>query len=150
MEVNILIQISSKFVSEGSMDNTSALVQLMDWRQTGDMPWHCYLIKCWPRSSTIYHCNRPQWMNTSSIITHHCCIAVSAQFWTMITWQHTQYITCLPYRWVECKKDVTPLLKHWSYVFFALTHQYICMLYIIFLIGLNPCGAKFILGNIKV
>ena len=33
---------------------------------------------------------------------------------------------------------------------FALAHQYICMLYIIFLIGLNPCGAKSILGNIKV
>ena len=24
----------------------------------------------------------------------------------------------------QCKKDVTPLLKHWSYVFLALTHRY--------------------------
>ena len=24
----------------------------------------------------------------------------------------------------KCKKDVTPLLTHWSYVFLALTHQY--------------------------
>ena len=24
----------------------------------------------------------------------------------------------------QCKKDVTPLLMHWSYIFLALTHQY--------------------------
>ena len=24
-----------------------------------------------------------------------------------------------------CKKDVTPLLTHWSYVFFALTHRFV-------------------------
>ena len=24
----------------------------------------------------------------------------------------------------KCKKDITPLLKHWSYVFLALTHRY--------------------------
>ena len=24
----------------------------------------------------------------------------------------------------ECKKDVTPVLTHWSYLFFALTHWY--------------------------
>ena len=24
-----------------------------------------------------------------------------------------------------CKKDVTPLLTHWSYAFLALTHQYV-------------------------
>ena len=31
------------------------------------------------------------------------------------------------YRWVQCKKDirVTPLLKHWSYIFLALTHRYV-------------------------
>ena len=26
----------------------------------------------------------------------------------------------------KCKKDVTPLLTHWSYIFLALTHQYYC------------------------
>ena len=25
----------------------------------------------------------------------------------------------------QCKKDITPLLTHWSYVFLALTHQYV-------------------------
>ena len=29
-----------------------------------------------------------------------------------------------PYRWVTCKKDVTPLLTHWSYVFLALSRRY--------------------------
>ena len=27
----------------------------------------------------------------------------------------------------QCKKDVTPLLTHWSYVFLALTHQLCCV-----------------------
>ena len=25
----------------------------------------------------------------------------------------------------QCKKDVTPLLTHWSYVFLTLTHRYV-------------------------
>ena len=28
---------------------------------------------------------------------------------------------------VSARKTSTPLLKHWSYVFFALTHQYVCV-----------------------
>ena len=28
------------------------------------------------------------------------------------------------YRWLSAKKDVTPLLTHWSYVFLALSHRY--------------------------
>ena len=31
----------------------------------------------------------------------------------------------LPISLGYCKKDVTPLLTHWSYVFLALTHRYI-------------------------
>ena len=34
----ILIQISMKFVSRSLIDNMSALVQVMAWRQTGDKP----------------------------------------------------------------------------------------------------------------
>ena len=34
----ILIRISLKFVSKGPIDNKSALVQVMAWRQTGDKP----------------------------------------------------------------------------------------------------------------
>ena len=29
----------------------------------------------------------------------------------------------------KCKKDVTPLLMHWSYIFFALTHWYKVQIY---------------------
>ena len=32
----------------------------------------------------------------------------------------------------QCKKDVTPLLTHWSYVFLALTHRYV---------PVNPIGS---------
>ena len=34
----ISIQISLKFVPKGQIDNKSALVQVMAWRQTGDKP----------------------------------------------------------------------------------------------------------------
>ena len=34
----ILIQISLKFVRNGQIENKSALVQVMAWRQTGDKP----------------------------------------------------------------------------------------------------------------
>ena len=34
----ISIKISLKFVPKGSIDNKSALVQVMVWRQTGDKP----------------------------------------------------------------------------------------------------------------
>ena len=36
--VRILIQISLKCVPKGPIDNKPALVQVMDWRQTGDKP----------------------------------------------------------------------------------------------------------------
>ena len=59
-----------------------------------------------------------------------------------------------------CKKDVTPLLTHWSYVYLALTHWYVFVIYIIYPLGLSlfctnplykyewcihlPCGGYFI------
>ena len=36
--VRILIQISLKFVPVGSIDDKTALVQVMAWRHTGDKP----------------------------------------------------------------------------------------------------------------
>ena len=36
--VRILIQISLKFVPVGSIDDKTALVQVMAWRRTGDKP----------------------------------------------------------------------------------------------------------------
>ena len=38
----------------------------------------------------------------------------------------------------QCKKDITPLLMHWSYIFLALIHQYV------FRKLVNPCCAEFI------
>ena len=35
---NLFFQISLKFVPKGPINNKPALVQLMAWRQTGDMP----------------------------------------------------------------------------------------------------------------
>ena len=32
----------------------------------------------------------------------------------------------------KCKKDVTPLLMHWSYIFIALTHQYMDQMNVLF------------------
>ena len=40
------------------------------------------------------------------------------------------------------KKDVTPLLMHWSYVFLALIHRYICNLVITSLGRLAVCSAE--------
>ena len=48
-----------------------------------------------------------------------------------------------------CKKDVTPLLTHWSYIFLALTHRYdlylekILLYYISIMIVLILSGHKF-------
>ena len=36
--IRISIKISLKFVPKGLIDNTSALIQVMPWRQTGDKP----------------------------------------------------------------------------------------------------------------
>ena len=49
---------------------------------------------------------------------HHCtCSIIFVLQAPIFSW-----ITL--YRWGECKKEITPLLTHWSYVFLALTHQY--------------------------
>ena len=36
--IRISIQISLKFVPEGLVENTSALIQVMAWRRTGNKP----------------------------------------------------------------------------------------------------------------
>ena len=47
----------------------------------------------------------------------------------------------------ESKKDVDPLLTHWSYVFLALTHRYVCYT----IAGMTPlmpeCAISFILRS---
>ena len=41
----------------------------------------------------------------------------------------------------KCKKDVTPLLTHWSYVFLALTHRYVLLVAKYFHININGATA---------
>ena len=44
---------------------------------------------------------------------------------TRIDWLCTYFNTKRPHILMgQCKKDVTPLLMHWSYIFLALTHWY--------------------------
>ena len=45
----ILIQISLKFVSNGSINNKVALVQVMAWRWTGNTPF-------WTNDGLVYWC----------------------------------------------------------------------------------------------
>ena len=46
----------------------------------------------------------------------------------------------------ECKKDISPFLTHWSYIFHALTHRYgsgvrlVCVISVIW--GSDICGAN--------
>ena len=61
-DIRISMQISMKFVSMGLIDNSSALVQVMAWRRTGDRPF--YLNQCWPSSLTHICGFRGRWLNT--------------------------------------------------------------------------------------
>ena len=51
--------------------------------------------------------------------------------------------TIKTYRWLssKCKKDATPLLTHWSYVFLALTHRY-CILWLHYIWACNYLPAE--------
>ena len=52
------------------------------------------------------------------------CIGVSQQSWIAPMQVWDKFMLNSFYRWLSAKKDVTPLLTHWSYVFLALSHQY--------------------------
>ena len=43
------------------------------------------------------------------------CKSDWVEWWTDTVWSH---------RWVSARKNVTPVLTHWSYVFLALTHRH--------------------------
>ena len=65
--VRILIEISPKFVPWGSINNTSALVQIMDCRRPGDKPWSKPIL-----FSLLTHiCDtRPQWVKSQWSFNH--------------------------------------------------------------------------------
>ena len=50
----------------------------------------------------------------STELGQHCCNCISPR---------PKSVDSL-YQWVSARKNVTPLLLHWSYVFLALTHRY--------------------------
>ena len=93
-------------------DDKSTLVQVMAWcRQAASH----YLSQCCPRSLSPYGVTRPQWVNLSLSLSHY------SDGNLLVTCSVITGITLMGW----CKIDVTPLLTHWSYVFLALTHQYI-------------------------
>ena len=47
-------------------------------------------------------------------------ILVNVAVFPEVRWKITRVISM-----GQCKKDVTPLLVHWSYIFLALTHRYL-------------------------
>ena len=65
------------------------------------MAWCCQapslMSQCWPRFISPYGVTRPPWVKVMV-----CCFFGA-----------------------KCKKDLTPLLMHWSYIFLALTYQLI-------------------------
>ena len=64
------------------------------------------------------------WKQNISSILWHSYILIPA--WPILTkFWHLICRSCLNYVSMgQCKKDVTPLLTHWSYVYFALTRRY--------------------------
>ena len=51
----------------------------------------------------------------------YCCLWNWCRI-LIVTWSVIQLVTHILMGW--CKKDLTPMLTHWSYVFLALTHWY--------------------------
>ena len=83
----IPIEISLKFVPEGSINNNPALFQIVAWRRPGDKP----SSKPTMVSSLTHICiPRPQWVNAKEMVTPHLppsrspyTTNTSTQFWTM-------------------------------------------------------------------
>ena len=72
------------------------------------------------------HISRGQWVNSQG-------------------WQDCPHCTWSLSSTGQCKKDVTPLLMHWSHVFLALTHQ--CLLMIIRSQGISKCTVELFSWN---
>ena len=61
----------------------------------------------------------------SVILCMTTTIYFKGTFWLKIICVFIIWSCTMIYRWVNAKKDVTSLLMHCSYVFLALTHQYL-------------------------
>ena len=63
----ISIKISLKFVPNGPIDNSPALVQIMAWCRPGDKPLSKPMMVSLPTHICV---TRPQWVNVISLFTH--------------------------------------------------------------------------------
>ena len=66
------VDVAIKWVSQDLTDDKSILGQVRAWCLMAPSP---YLNQCWPRSMTPYGITRPQWVKSSSLLTHvdSCC-----------------------------------------------------------------------------
>ena len=86
----IPIEISLKFVPEGSVNNDPSLFQIMAWRRPGDKPLSEPMIVS---SQTHISVTRPQWVNTLTLIyldteTEMCLFDKSfTTYHTLSKWQ---------------------------------------------------------------
>ena len=88
----ILLQMSLKFVPKGSINNMSALVQVMAWRKTGDRP----LPEPWWPSSLVYMCGtRGRWVNEH-------CVHQDARWTNTPATMNQQFEQPYFHKWVCC------------------------------------------------
>ena len=84
----IPIKIPMKFVSNGPINNTPALVEIMAWRRPGDKPLSEPMIVSLPTHICV---TRPQWVNAMSRETDRFCKQILwlqvEQQWTFSNWQ---------------------------------------------------------------
>ena len=62
-------EVSLKFVPNGIINKTPALVQIMTWRQPGDMPLSEPMVVTLPTHICV---TRPQWVNLDWVNKHEC------------------------------------------------------------------------------
>ena len=109
---------------------------------SGKFVWKCRLQKRYIQSLSVQDaseqsfqlpfqfsgCIRPTlYLETSAIGNHHCHECLWPWWCWLAIWK--EHPGLLPVGWtytsIKWKKDVTPLLTHWNYVFLARTHRYV-------------------------
>ena len=74
----------------------------------------CYLSKMLSPVS-CYHCHH--------LSCHMSCLVRNDGLLTAVTWSGSYGLVHVSNRWVNVKKNVTPVHQQWSYVFLALSHR---------------------------
>ena len=76
--VRISIKISLKFVPKGPINNNPALVQIMDWRRSGDNPLSEPMMVRLPTHICV---TRPQWVKSGVFLIIDCYIVYFVSLW---------------------------------------------------------------------